>query len=119
MRRHSFVIHAAALAVAVCICADAAPILDPARISDRTFDNGFRVVVKDEDQWGLASAGLYIRAGSAQETDEQIGAAHLLEHLMFEATDARPEPPGGAAHGAGGGGRFLRTAQLRGGRPAR
>lgn len=91
MRRHPFLLHAAAVMVAICICAGAAPILDPDRISDRTFDNGFRVVVKDEDQWGLAAAALYIRAGSAQEADDQIGAAHLLEHLVFEATDPRDD----------------------------
>ncbi len=91
MRRHPYVLHAAALAVAVCICAGAAPILDPAKISDRTFDNGFRVVVKDEDQWGLAAAALYIRAGSAQEAPDAVGVAHLLEHLVFEATDPRDD----------------------------
>ncbi|MFP4250186.1 MAG: M16 family metallopeptidase [Armatimonadota bacterium] len=91
MRRHPFVLHAAALAIAVCISAGAAPIIDPANITERTFDNGFRVVVKDEDQWGLASVGLYIRAGSAQEPDGAVGAAHLLEHLLFEATDSQDD----------------------------
>ncbi|MFO8078895.1 MAG: pitrilysin family protein [Armatimonadota bacterium] len=91
MRRHPFVLHAAAFAVAICISAGAAPVIDPANITERTFDNGFRVIVKDEDQWGLASAGLYIRAGSAQEADDAVGAAHLLEHLLFEATDSRDD----------------------------
>lgn len=91
MRRHPLLLHAVTLAVTVCICAGAAPILDPAKITERTLDNGFRVVVKDEDQWGLAAAGLYVRAGSAQEAEDQIGAAHLLEHLLFEATDPRDD----------------------------
>ncbi|MGI5816980.1 MAG: M16 family metallopeptidase [Armatimonadota bacterium] len=91
MRRHPFMLHAAAFAVALCICAGAAPILDPAKVTDRTFDNGFRVVVKDEDDWGLAAAALYIRAGSAQEAEGQVGVAHLLEHLLFETTDARDD----------------------------
>lgn len=91
MRRHPFLLHAAALAVALCLCAGAAPIIDPATITDRTFDNGFRVVVKAEHQWGLAAASLYIRAGSAQEASDQVGAAHLLEHLLFESTDPRDD----------------------------
>ena len=91
MRRHPFLLHAVALAATVCICAGAAPIIDPATITQRTFDNGFRVIVKDEDQWGLAAAALYIRAGSAQEAQGQYGAAHLLEHLLFEATDPRDD----------------------------
>jgi predicted Zn-dependent peptidase len=83
--------------VALTICAGAAPILDPAKITERTFDNGFRVVVKDEDQWGLAAAALYVRAGSAQESEDQIGAAHMLEHLLFEATDPREDKRVGPA----------------------
>ncbi|MFW5867035.1 MAG: M16 family metallopeptidase [Armatimonadota bacterium] len=91
MRRHALLLHAVALAVTVCISAGAAPIIDPARITDRTLDNGLRVIVKDEDQWGLAAAALYIRAGSAQEAEGQHGAAHLLEHLLFEANDPRED----------------------------
>jgi zinc protease len=90
-------LHVAALAVTVSICAGAAPIIDPAKITDRTFDNGFEVIVKDEDQWGLAAAALYVRAGSAQEAADQIGAAHLLEHLLFEAIDPRDDKRVGPA----------------------
>ncbi|HCA45938.1 MAG TPA: hypothetical protein DEP45_00905 [Armatimonadetes bacterium] len=97
MRRYRLVLHAAALLAACCICTHAAPILDPAKISDRTFENGFRTVVKDEDQWGLAAAALYIRAGSAQEPEDAAGVAHLLEHLVFEATDPRDDSRVGSA----------------------
>ncbi|NLO06254.1 MAG: insulinase family protein [candidate division WS1 bacterium] len=103
MRRHPAALYAVAVLLAVAVCASAAPILDPAKISDRTFDNGFRVVVKDEDQWGLASASLYIRAGSVHEAPDQIGAAHLLEHLVFEATDPRDNRRVGPAIEAMGG----------------
>ncbi len=64
----------------------AAPILDGSRIAEKTFDNGFRLIMKPEHQWNLVSIGLYVRAGSYCETDDNAGVAHLLEHLLFEAT---------------------------------
>jgi len=91
VRRASHLLSAVA---AVCVLASActaAPILDPTRIAERTFDNGFRLIVKAENQWGLAAANLVIRAGSSYEAEGQTGVAHLLEHLLFEATDLRDE----------------------------
>lgn len=35
------------------------------------------------------SAGVWIRAGSANETDGQTGLAHFLEHLLFKGTQTR------------------------------
>lgn len=97
MRIASRLCSAAALIAILAAAAGAAPILDPAKITSKTWDNGFRLVVKAEDQWGLASAQLIIRAGSAYEADDQVGAAHLLEHLLFEATDLRDEQRVGPA----------------------
>lgn len=94
---------AALLLVALAAAAWAGPILDPASISDTTFDNGFRLVLKSESQWGLAAASLYIRAGSAYESDDEAGAAHLLEHLLFEATDPHDDRRVGPAIEAMGG----------------
>ncbi|MGD9496418.1 MAG: M16 family metallopeptidase [Armatimonadota bacterium] len=93
---------AAAILLGAATCR-AAPILDPAKITERTYDNGFRLVVKTGSGWGLASANLVIRAGSAYEAEGQVGAAHLLEHLLFEATDLREEQRVGPAIEALGG----------------
>lgn len=103
MRRTQRLLGIGLLLVALAAGACAAPILDPSRISDRTLDNGFRLILKDEDQWGLAAAALYVRAGSAYESEDQVGAAHLLEHLLFEATDQRDEQRVGPAIEALGG----------------
>lgn len=97
MRIASRLLGAAALIAVLAAAAGAAPILDPAKITTKTWDNGFRLIVKAEDQWGLASAQLVVRAGSAYEQDDQVGAAHLLEHLLFEATDLRDEQRVGPA----------------------
>jgi len=81
----------------------AGPILDGSRIVEHTFDNGFRLIMKPEHQWNLVSVGLYVRAGSFCETDENAGVAHLLEHLLFEATVRGDEQTVGPAIEALGG----------------
>jgi len=96
VRRMKLLSAVAACCVLAAACS-AAPILDPAHITEQTLDNGFRLIVKAEDQWGLASANLVIRAGSAYEGEGQTGAAHLLEHLLFEATDMRDDQRVGPA----------------------
>ena len=65
----------------------AVPALDGSKVVEKRFDNGMRLVVKPEHRWGLVSVGLYIRAGSYCETDENAGVAHLLEHMLFESTE--------------------------------
>ncbi len=36
-----------------------------------------------------AAVGIWVRSASAHEAPEQMGAAHLLEHLVFKGTDRR------------------------------
>jgi predicted Zn-dependent peptidase len=49
------------------------------------------LVVVSERLPGLRSAavGVWVRAASAHEVPEQLGAAHLLEHLVFKGTERR------------------------------
>jgi zinc protease len=75
-----------ALLPALALAAPDLPILDPARVTEKTLPNGLRVIVKEERQWPVVALGAYIRAGSRQETPTEVGAAHLVEHLLFEAT---------------------------------
>lgn len=62
------------------------PILDPARVTATRLNNGLRVVVKEERQWPVVAIGVYVRAGSVHEGSSEVGAAHMVEHLLFEAT---------------------------------
>ncbi len=62
------------------------PALGSGQVSQRTLANGLSVVVKEERQWPVVSVGVFIRAGSLHEAPGQEGAAHLVEHLLFEAT---------------------------------
>ncbi len=51
--------------------------------------NGLTVTMERLPYLRSASAGLWIRAGSAQERPEESGLAHFLEHLFFKGTKSR------------------------------
>ena len=54
--------------------------------------NGLRVLTSHMPHTRSVSIGFFIAAGSRYETDEQGGAFHFVEHLLFKGTDRRPTP---------------------------
>ena len=52
-------------------------------------DNGLRVVVESMPDVRSAAAGFLVRAGARDETPEQAGVSHFLEHMMFKGTPKR------------------------------
>lgn len=74
------------LALARVMAAPSLPILDATKVTEKSLPNGLNLVIKEERQWPVVALGLYVRAGSLQETPSEAGAAHLVEHLLFEAT---------------------------------
>ena len=65
---------------------------DPAALFG-TLPNGLRYVVRpNHEPKGRASLRLLVLAGSLQETDEQRGLAHFLEHMAFNGS--KHYPPG-------------------------
>ena len=59
---------------------------DPALIHGR-LENGLAyAVLPNHEPRERASVRLYVRAGSLDETDEQRGLAHFLEHMAFNGT---------------------------------
>lgn len=77
-------------------------ILDPQRVSDTTLANGLHVIVLEERQWGVVSVGLNVRCGSLHDPPDKSGLSHLLEHLLFESTDAAAPGLGVAVEDLGG-----------------
>lgn len=51
--------------------------------------NGIRVVTQPNTTSPLSVVGVFIGAGSRNETIETSGAAHFLEHLHFKGTRKR------------------------------
>lgn len=62
----------------------AGSVLDLSHLQDQTLDNGLHVIIKSEPYWRAVALGVVIRSGSKDETEENSGVAHLVEHLLFE-----------------------------------
>lgn len=50
------------------------------------FPNGFKVVVSQRHTTPLAALDLWVRAGAREETAQESGAAHFLEHVLFKGS---------------------------------
>lgn len=55
-----------------------------------TLSNGLRVLVNRDDASGMAAVNMLYAVGSADESPERTGFAHLFEHLMFRGTKQVP-----------------------------
>lgn len=55
----------------------------------KVLKNGMTVVLAPTDNTQIISIGFFINAGSRNETDENNGIAHFLEHMMFKGTKNR------------------------------
>ncbi len=63
---------------------------DPA-VATGHLANGMRfLVMRNANPVHGVSVRFYVRAGSGQETEDERGAAHLLEHMAFEGTRRFP-----------------------------
>ena len=49
-------------------------------------ENGATVLLDHVDGVRSASIGLWFRAGSRDETPQEAGAAHFIEHMLFKGT---------------------------------
>lgn len=52
--------------------------------------NGLVVVTEELPALRSAAIGIWVRSASAHDPRHQMGAAHLLEHLVFKGTERRP-----------------------------
>lgn len=53
-----------------------------------TFKNGIRVIHRQTDSY-VSHCGIIINAGSRDETDNEQGIAHFIEHTIFKGTKKR------------------------------
>ncbi|QDU72534.1 M16 family metallopeptidase [Mucisphaera calidilacus] len=59
------------------------------RFEQTRLDNGLQVVTESWDAAYTSAIGFFVRAGARDETPEQMGVSHFLEHMMFKGTDKR------------------------------
>ncbi len=55
----------------------------------KTFDNGLRLVIDKIEGLFSVSAGVLVKAGSANETESENGISHFIEHAVFKGTKTR------------------------------
>lgn len=81
-----------ALVVALLFCTspafsqNGAKLFDPPTISLRVLPNGVRGIVHENPGSDLVSVQVWVRAGSAYETQQSNGVTNLIQHLALEAT---------------------------------
>lgn len=59
-------------------------LMPPARL--RRLDNGLTVCAVEDRRAPLAAVAVVYRAGARDETPQEAGAAHFLEHMMFKGS---------------------------------
>ena len=67
--------------------AGSVPFGDRLRIERYVLDNGLELLVLPDPSAAIVSYHSWFRVGSRDETEGKTGQAHLLEHLMFIATE--------------------------------
>ncbi|MDQ1256263.1 MAG: hypothetical protein QG656_859 [Candidatus Hydrogenedentes bacterium] len=55
----------------------------------RKLDNGMTVTIERLPHLHSCAVGVWIKTGSANETERQSGISHFLEHLLFKGTETR------------------------------
>ncbi|MCP4666661.1 MAG: insulinase family protein, partial [Deltaproteobacteria bacterium] len=52
-------------------------------------DNGFTVILKENRTAPVAAIQVWVKTGSANETEEEAGITHFIEHMIFKGTPTR------------------------------
>lgn len=55
----------------------------------KKFDNGLRLVVNKMEGLYSVSCGVMVKTGSVNETEEENGISHFIEHVLFKGTEKR------------------------------
>ncbi|WPN46961.1 MULTISPECIES: M16 family metallopeptidase [unclassified Pseudomonas] len=58
----------------------------PPATQDFVLDNGLKVVVREDHRSPIATAQLWIKAGSSYEPPGQSGLSHALEHMVYKGS---------------------------------
>lgn len=67
--------------------AAAASVTDGARRF--TLENGFTVILKENHAAPVVSIQVWVKTGSANESDKEAGITHLIEHMIFKGTPTK------------------------------
>ena len=54
-----------------------------------TLDNGFTIILKEDRSSPVVAIQVWVKTGSANETEDEAGITHLIEHMIFKGTPTR------------------------------
>src|SRR6476646_778577 len=63
--------------------------MNPGSIHRTVLPNGLTVLIQEDRSAPVVAIVTYVKAGYFDETDEQNGLAHALEHMFFKGTKKR------------------------------
>jgi len=59
------------------------------RISQFTLANGLKVILEENRNAPVVALQIWVNVGSGDETDEEAGMCHFIEHMIFKGTEKR------------------------------
>ena len=59
-------------------------------ISKYTLDNGLKVIIREDHRSPMVMTQIWYAVGSSDESGNQLGISHALEHMMFKGTTRVP-----------------------------
>ena len=75
-----------------------------------TFANGLRLLVRRDTSAPVVAIVTYVKAGYFDETDDEVGISHVLEHMYFKGTPTRR--PGEIARDTKASGGYLNAGTI-------
>jgi zinc protease len=84
--------------------------LPPDSVIRTTLPNGLRLLVRRDTSAPVVAIVTYVRAGYFDETDDEVGISHVLEHMYFKGTPTRG--PGEIARDTKASGGYLNAGTI-------
>ena len=85
-------------------------VIPPGSVERTTLANGLRLLVRRDTSAPVVAIVTYVRAGYFDETDDEVGIAHVLEHMYFKGTPTRG--PGEIARDTKASGGYLNAGTI-------
>ncbi len=85
-------------------------VLPPESVVRTTLANGLRLLVRRDTSAPVVAIVTYVKAGYFDETDAEVGIAHVLEHMYFKGTPTRG--PGEIARDTKASGGYLNAGTI-------
>jgi zinc protease len=63
------------------------PAIGFAKVSEFQFDNGLKLIVKEDHRAPVVVSQVWYKVGSSYEHNGVTGISHMLEHMMFKGTE--------------------------------